>query len=237
MRESLPATYKFPNKSIFHNNSQFTKERRLMGFDELVKRLLKVEAHSVEFHSFLEVHDHLSKFHPIPDNFSRTPRKKPVNLATYIANGPIQSPPSRKLSLSVALDSIESEANESEDDDDEDNESDYQDAATIHEGDEVHQSNEESALAAATGNEEDFIDKLNDTVRKDFFYILRSTYKTTTVGYGVCILFRFVDISHTSYTRMILTCLYLGLLMTFVRIILYKLRAIEANIQARKKET
>ena len=39
--ELLPKDYRFPNKSLFSNNAQFTKERRVRGFDELLKLILK----------------------------------------------------------------------------------------------------------------------------------------------------------------------------------------------------
>jgi hypothetical protein len=42
LRDILPVDYKFPNKSIFNNNSSFTKERRVRGFDELLSLLLQM---------------------------------------------------------------------------------------------------------------------------------------------------------------------------------------------------
>lgn len=49
--------YKFPNKSLFNNNSNFTKERRLAGFNELVNILCNMNPLPHEIVRFLDYKD------------------------------------------------------------------------------------------------------------------------------------------------------------------------------------
>ena len=51
--------YKFPNKSIFNTNAQFTKDRRLSGFNDLLKLLFTMKPTPMEFGEFLEFGHHL----------------------------------------------------------------------------------------------------------------------------------------------------------------------------------
>jgi hypothetical protein len=60
VKDYLPSDYKFPNKSLFHNNAQFTKERRIRGFDELLKFCSKHLPLNPDFQAFLEIKDHIS---------------------------------------------------------------------------------------------------------------------------------------------------------------------------------
>ncbi|CAM9319480.1 unnamed protein product [Heterosigma akashiwo] len=73
--------FKFPNKSTFNTMQSFTKERRVSGFDELVKILLSLAVMPQEFYDFIEpteddlanqkkdrVHDHhLKNRRLVPD--------------------------------------------------------------------------------------------------------------------------------------------------------------------------
>jgi hypothetical protein len=52
-KDLLPNEYRFPNKSLFNNASQFTKERRLRGFQELLDLLLKYHPHNEKVSEFL----------------------------------------------------------------------------------------------------------------------------------------------------------------------------------------
>jgi hypothetical protein len=50
--------YKFPNKSVFHTFSQFTKERRRSGFEEFLNLVMSLRPIPPEMEDFLEVDDH-----------------------------------------------------------------------------------------------------------------------------------------------------------------------------------
>jgi hypothetical protein len=47
--------YKFPNKSMFNTAAKFTKERRKVGFDELLQILVQGKEFHVELMEFLEL--------------------------------------------------------------------------------------------------------------------------------------------------------------------------------------
>jgi len=60
-KDIIPYDYKFPNKSIFNNNAQFTKERRIRGFDELIKHLLRSTEGFVLLKDFIEIEQRLEQ--------------------------------------------------------------------------------------------------------------------------------------------------------------------------------
>lgn len=82
-------------------------------------------------------------------------------------------------------------------------------------------------------NEEDeeeiFFSQLNQTVKKDFVYVLRSSFRTTTLIYIIGILVRIIDVSKTSFSKMILTWIAMGLLFTYLRIIFYKVKMMKSR--------
>jgi len=69
--------YRFPNKSMFNTQSNFTKERRRQGFDELVKLLLQLMPES-EISEFFELERHIldSKKSNTKSNQSKTAAAK-----------------------------------------------------------------------------------------------------------------------------------------------------------------
>jgi hypothetical protein len=52
--------YKFPNKSMFNTSAMFTKERRMRGFDEMLKLLASIYPLPKELHQFLELSQRIS---------------------------------------------------------------------------------------------------------------------------------------------------------------------------------
>ena len=205
LKDLLPLTYKFPNKSIFNNNSQFTKDRRLRGFDELLKRLLKVDPKGTELQSFLEIPDRLSLFNSIKDETFKTPGK---HVDSEILSSPPQALHSNEKFLGNSLDAIDDDHDGSSDDYD----SDFHDAVDNH--------------VDSLDSDDIAFTQINDAVRKDFMYILRSSFKTTTCFYIFSILFRIVDISKASYYQILLTMVALGLLCTYVRIRWFKVKTL-----------
>lgn len=92
VKDFIPADYKFPNKSIFNNSAQFTKERRLRGFEELLHHMQRAENVREELHSFLELDYNIAKN-----------RTKQINLhqnrtASAVSTASVQS----ETDLSVA---------------------------------------------------------------------------------------------------------------------------------------
>lgn len=167
----------------------------MRGFDELLKRLLKIDPNSVELQSFLEVPDRISLF-IANDNFAVAPKRGTKTLKRNSADKVVGT-----------LDSIN--------DDDEDSDGHESDCE---ENDGLDKSFDED-------NDIQFFNQLNETVKKDFLYILRSSFRSATAVYGVLIVIRIIDISKTTYGKMVLTWIALGLLLTYGRIILYKMKA------------
>lgn len=57
--EKRLGNYQFPNKSMFNTFSQFTKDRRQMGFNELLLILIKVDPLPMLLEDFLEIDDNI----------------------------------------------------------------------------------------------------------------------------------------------------------------------------------
>jgi hypothetical protein len=81
----LFANYRFPNKSMFNTHSQFTKERRRVGFDELVKLASALKPMPTEVVDFLELEDDCGPA-------SLTPTIAPVSVPSV--HGSTPPPPS-----------------------------------------------------------------------------------------------------------------------------------------------
>ena len=208
LKDYLPQSYRFPNKSIFNNNAQFTKERRLRGFDELLKRLLKSNPKSVEFQAFLEIPERMSLF--LDEN--KSPKRQPANAVTNSANNNSRSrTTSSSDRLIGSLDSIIGD----DDDDTDEFESDSGESP--------------SALNDEETDDETFFTQLNQTVKKDFLYVLRSSFRNATIIYILGILVRIIDVSKSSFSKMILTWIAMGLLLTYLRIIFFKVKRMKSR--------
>lgn len=68
----IPNDYKFPNKSIFSNSAQFTKERRIRGFDELIKHLMKSTEGFILLEKFIEIRQQLKQHRTMQGHHSPT---------------------------------------------------------------------------------------------------------------------------------------------------------------------
>lgn len=96
VKDFIPADYKFPNKSIFNNSAQFTKERRLRGFEELLHHMQRAENVREELHSFLELDYNIAKN-----------RTKQINLhqsrtASAVSTASVQSETDLSVASTVA---------------------------------------------------------------------------------------------------------------------------------------
>eukprot|EP00598_Pedospumella_elongata_P005549 CAMPEP_0184969710 /NCGR_PEP_ID=MMETSP1098-20130426/2410_1 /TAXON_ID=89044 /ORGANISM="Spumella elongata, Strain CCAP 955/1" /LENGTH=333 /DNA_ID=CAMNT_0027491521 /DNA_START=70 /DNA_END=1071 /DNA_ORIENTATION=- len=61
LKDLIPPDYKFPNKSLFHNSAQATKDRRVRGFDQLLQILLKRKPVPTVIERFLGINERKSK--------------------------------------------------------------------------------------------------------------------------------------------------------------------------------
>lgn len=62
VKDSLPSDYKFPNKSLFNNSAQFTKERRARGFEELLRIMQRTSTTRGELRLFLELEEYIELY-------------------------------------------------------------------------------------------------------------------------------------------------------------------------------
>jgi hypothetical protein len=97
----LFANYRFPNKSLFNTHSQFTKERRRLGFDELVKLASAIRPLPQEVSDFLELEDDCgpamleessSNNNNISSISSSNPQS-PASSVSYASPAPVASNP------------------------------------------------------------------------------------------------------------------------------------------------
>lgn len=61
LKDLIPSDYKFPNKSLFHNSAQATKDRRVRGFDQLLQILLHRKPVPTVMERFLGINERKSK--------------------------------------------------------------------------------------------------------------------------------------------------------------------------------
>jgi len=61
LKDLIPPDYKFPNKSLFHNSAQATKDRRVRGFDQLLQILLHRKPVPMVMERFLGINERKSK--------------------------------------------------------------------------------------------------------------------------------------------------------------------------------
>ena len=65
LKERFPEieAFRFPNKSIFNTNAQFTKDRRRQGFDDFLKILTTMNPVPTELIEFLEIEQHYRDYY------------------------------------------------------------------------------------------------------------------------------------------------------------------------------
>ncbi len=106
LKDVLSSNYKFPNKSWFHNNAQFTKERRIRGFDELLKLLAKHQPFDPNFQAFLEIKQNISP----SDREAMIEQMKTQTLdhrGNAHTGSTLRGPSRRAMRKSVSLKSVE----------------------------------------------------------------------------------------------------------------------------------
>lgn len=182
-KESLPPDYKFPNKSLFNNNSQFTKERRVKGFQELLAYLLKLHPSHEKIREFLQVS-----------------AKASDNIPTQAGAGSMRG----GGGLVMGKESLESISSVKDD----------------------NQLRRKLAALSQTIAEiqEDFLTYSNESApvnsdeKEDIKKLLKISIQISLVSYLLLISLNIIDISQETSSRVVLTALALGLLLTFVNL-------------------
>ena len=107
--EARLGTYLFPNKSMFNTFSQFTKDRRLMGFNELLLILIKIDPLPMLLEDFLEIDDNINLY----DNKSPSGYGKPnfLSKSSKSNNQVVETVLERPVVPSTELDEINKKLN------------------------------------------------------------------------------------------------------------------------------
>jgi hypothetical protein len=203
MKDFLPLHYKFPNKSMFNSSAQFTKERRIKGFDELLKILMKIEPFPVQLQRFLEMQERVSigskenfVFLTYPTSTSNSNDLIRDNKGKNAGGGSANTLPNSRT-ISAELPKLDSRYKESN----------------------KHGSRDDQHLEKA----------INVQVKRNFPGVVSSSFKIALVVYILCVVLSIVDVSSTSLSQMLVTLLALGLLFAFIRIINFKIESRNAR--------
>lgn len=208
-------SYQFPKKSLFNNAAQFTKERRLRGFDELLKILSKMNLYAPDLQKFLEINERMPAIQE--GNIHKPRSKKPVRLTT---RGSFMDTPSPDPNTTDSVEDLYEEAKEQkvevekkkeEDDDDED------------EGEENSrdtQTGDHNGTPQVTENAVEV--QINEKIKKAFWTISGQSVKVSAAVYGTMFLLGIIDFYAVQFRKMILTWFALYLLVCFVFIISIK---------------
>ena len=203
-KDTLPPQYKFPNKSIFSNGAQFTKERRIKGFDELLKILCGLDPFPTPLIQFLEMEERVSVGSRENFVFLAVPTTTPGPKTVHAVK---PDPKKAAASFSSASSSAPSRIDRDK----------YPGL--------VNEKVVDNKFSFDNQHHADFdLEKEIDLkVKKDFPTIISSSFKVAAIAYILFIVLSIIDVSSTTLSQMIVTLLALGLLLTFIRIINFKI--------------
>ena len=220
LKERFPEidSFRFPNKSIFNTNAQFTKDRRRQGFDDFLKITTTMNPIPTELIEFLEIEQHYR------DYYSRQPAV--TTTATVVA-------PSNNSNEGKAADdddtttttnttNLTSNSNNTN--------SNNTKASNNNATRTETKSNTTTNIATATttnannttptsSNTNNAHKNMLETSPKQsqLIELLTSTLIYTTITYILCILLRIVDIRKTTIMKVVLTILALSSVVVFMR--------------------
>jgi hypothetical protein len=199
LKDLVPMEYKFPNKSMFHNSAQATKERRIRGFDELLQILLSRNPVPTVMERFLGVNERKTKSLQI--------RSKSINLNKTGdgQNGSHQH--------SATDDNMR---RSTESDPPGMNEPRYTEPIVVI----PEPQYSSSGSREVTYSPEKF--ELIRTLRREAPNIIMSSMKGTSGVYIVLVIVRVIDISNSDFSEILLTMCILSFVVSFVRINMLK---------------
>lgn len=197
LKDLVPPDYKFPNKSMFHNNAQATKERRIRGFDELLQVLLSRKPVPTVMERFLGINDRKAKSLQI--------RSKSVNL------GKSNGSDGQTTNSSVSGNDNTRPSNDSESGDV--NDIRFTEQMVI-----VPQPRSSNHELVYSPEKYELIKAL----RRATPHIIMSSMKVTSGVYIVLVIVRIVDITNSDFSEILLTMCILSFVVSFIRINLLK---------------
>jgi hypothetical protein len=193
VKDIVPFDYKFPNKSMFNNAAQFTKDRRRKGFDELVHLLARYEPIPDELQTFLELQQRLNG-------------DKALSVGGQSSSG-LSSP---QKSNSSAVSSVSGKS-EQQKDETKNNEE------IIARKNLLLLSNYLLKFRALPRTHEVEVD-VHKEIHKVFPAMLKSSFRTAALLYLALILFGIIELSSSSYFRILITVVAMTALACFIQI-------------------
>lgn len=222
VKDIVPYDFKFPNKSMFNNSAQFTKDRRRKGFDELVKLLARYDPIPDELQSFLELRERVAGMNGGGGSASENQRRSlasasPSKATAMSAGGAGSStaktpngaakqsgnPPSGQTTQQVGTPSTAEQQAVEE---------------TAARKKLVVLSNYLLKFKSIQQSEEDTDVDVYYEIKKVFPKLLRSAFRIAALVYIVLILLGIVDISSSSYFQIVYTFIALVSFGCFVQI-------------------
>lgn len=207
LKDNLPKDYRFPNKSLFSNSAQFTKERRVRGFDLMLKLLIQSESQlPTELAAFLEL-DSLSAAWA-SDRTTPTIQEG-LRRRKLIENEDLRSVnevTSSKVNTEQPVSTTTITASTA--------------------------SRSEQRQNGSTNWDFKLEHKINETIKREFLDIFSSSIKISSIAYLLLVGCNLIDVSTSRFSRVLVTMLSIGILVAFIRILILKIQARRATVNA-----
>jgi len=192
LKDLIPPDYKFPNKSLFHNSAQATKDRRVRGFDQLLQILLKRKPVPTVIERFLGINERKSKSLQIRSKsltLKRNSGVPSVGTSETAADGEFTTSDSRNSETSGSQNG-------------------YLEQTIIPEP----QSSGKEIMYSAEKYE------LIRSLRRETPQIITSSMKLTAVVYIAMVGIRVIDISNSDFYEILVTMCVISFALAFMRI-------------------
>ena len=212
LKERFPEidSFRFPNKSIFNTNAQFTKDRRRQGFDDFLKITTTMNPIPTELIEFLEIEQHYR------DYYSRQPAVTTTATVVVPSNnsneGKADDTTKTTSTTTTTQDSSNSDNTHSNN-----NNASNNNATRIETKSTTITNNANTTIPSSNTNNAHKNTLETNTKQSQLIELLTSTLIYTTITYILCILLRIIDIRKTTITKIILTILALSSVVVFVR--------------------
>lgn len=201
MKDMIPLDYRFPNKSLFHNSAQATKDRRVRGFDQLLQILLSRKPVPTVMERFLGINDRKSKSLQI--------RSKSLHVHRN-SNG---------HNAGLNTDNMPNNLNDESFTVGEDNEHDLAEVAENLFTEHTVVPERQSAKEVYFSPEKC---ELIRSLRRETPKVITSSLKGTSAVYIALVLIRVIDISNSDFYEILVTMCVLSFVVAFVRINILK---------------
>ena len=218
MKDVIPADYKFPNKSLFHNSAQATKDRRVKGFDELLQILLARKPMPPLMERFLGINDRIAKSIQIRAKSMNAGRNS-VKIFPAVDEGDLGAGHQQQQQQ-------QQQQNRNSDDNNNEGWEQESNVDSLRLSNSRTESFEQTIMppprqsSGVAFSAQKF--ELIRNVRKEAPHIITSSMKYTSIVYLLLIIIRVVDISASDFYQILGTMCALGFVVSFIRINLLK---------------